>query len=383
MAARRLRRDRRRAHDVAIYAPGATYFYSQRGQPNGGAELQTTMLASGLARAGLRVAHVVYTVDEPRPLEPPAPTVVERGRWLPPKRTRPLVEAAAIWRALRRADAHVYIVRGSGGHLGAAAAFSRAYGRSFVFSSSSDLDFDFERSDRHRRTLAANRLSIRAADTVVVQTCQQQELARDALDGTEAVIIPSFAELAEQASGEPDYFLWANRLVGYKLPERYVELAKALPEARFRMIAGTTNETPPELRTQLEEASSGVANLEVLSARPRQELLREIGRAAAIVTTSRVEGMPNTFLEAWARGVPVLSLHVDPDARIAEHGVGIAAGGSMERFVEGAAALWRDAGLRRELGENARRFVRETHSPTAVADRWAGLLRKLLPPSGG
>ena len=96
-----------------------------------------------------------------------------------------------------------------------------------------------------------------------------------------------------------------------------------------------------------------------------------------MVTTSRAEGMPNTFLEAWARGIPVLSLSVDPDARIADNDIGIVAGDSMDRMAEGARALW-DGGRRAEMGARAREFVRSVHSPDAVADRWYELLEELL-----
>jgi glycosyltransferase involved in cell wall biosynthesis len=74
----------------------------------------------------------------------------------------------------------------------------------------------------------------------------------------------------------------------------------------------------------------------------------------------------------------VLSLEVDPDRRLADDGLGLLAEGSMERFTEQATALWRDPDLRAEIGERARRFVGQTHSPDAVADRWVELLRELL-----
>jgi glycosyltransferase involved in cell wall biosynthesis len=378
VAPRHAPRRSRRAHDVAIYAPYASLFYGRNRAQLGGAELQTTLLALELARRGLRVAHIVYPVLDPHPLEAPAPTLVERPAWQRHRRLGELPETIAIWRAFRRANASSYVVRGGGGFLSAAASFCRASGRRLVFSSSSDLDFDFARPDLHAISLRAYRPSIRLADRVVVQTHQQEKLARQAVPALEPQVIPSFAQPAERTTAEPEYFLWADRLVDYKLPERYLELARALPDCCFRMVGSVTNETPAELLELVRRKADRVPNLELLPPRPRAELLREMDHAAAVVTTSRVEGMPNTFLEAWARGVPVLSLHVDPDGRIAERGVGIAADGSMERFIAGASRLWRDRRLRGEIGERARAFVREVHSLDSVASRWVALLEELV-----
>jgi glycosyltransferase involved in cell wall biosynthesis len=76
--------------------------------------------------------------------------------------------------------------------------------------------------------------------------------------------------------------------------------------------------------------------------------------------------------------VPVLSLNVDPDAKIANNEIGVAADGSMERLIEAAASLWRAPELRTAIGERARRFVQDVHSPGAVADRWIALLEELI-----
>jgi glycosyltransferase involved in cell wall biosynthesis len=375
---RRPSRRGRRAHDVAVYAPSGALYYGPNREYMGGAEVQATKLAHALKAKGLRVAHVVYPVPEPRRVDASSPTLVERSDWQGGRRLGQLAETGAIWRGLQRADAEAYIVRGSGGHVIAASAFCRARGRRFVFSSSSELDFDFARPDRVSRMLQIYKASLRLAARLALQTEAQRELALRALPDSDPVVIPSFAEPAPSTNGTGEYFLWVDRLVEYKLPDRYVELAEALPDARFRMVACAMSETPPGMAERIEAAAERLPNLELLQPRPRSELLEEMRDAVALVKTSRIEGMPNGFLEAWARGVPVLSLNVDPDAKIADNDIGVAADGSMERLIDAAASLWRDPELRAATGERARRFVRDVHSPEAVADRWVALLEELI-----
>jgi glycosyltransferase involved in cell wall biosynthesis len=366
--------------DIAIYAPSAARFYSRikSAQGGGGAELQTVLLARSLATRGLSVAHIVYPVDDPARLEPPAPAVVERGPPSGGHRLHPLREPANIYPALSKADARVVVVRGSGGYVVPAAAWCALHRRAFVFAASNELDFDLDRPDRRRLTLNLYGRSVRRARRLIVQTERQAELARKVFPALDPIVIPSFAEPAEPAQAAPEFFLWSDRLTDYKRPLAFVELAAALPDFRFRMIASETLETSSHLRDRVQAAADSLPNLELLPRQPRSVALKELGRAIAVVKTSEVEGMPNAFLEAWARGVPVLSLSVDPDHRIAEQGVGILADDSMERLVEGATRLASDPDLRAEIGARGREFVRSRHSLESVGNRWAEVLDGLL-----
>jgi glycosyltransferase involved in cell wall biosynthesis len=366
------------AHDVAIYSPHAAYLYERDGAGRGGgAELQTMLLATTLARRGLEVAHVVYPVSDPLPLEPPAPALVSRSPWRD-NALHPLLELSDVWRALSKADAQVVVVRGSGGYVVPAAAWCRCHRRTLVFAASNDLDFDLHRPDRRRATLRAYGLAARQARRLVVQTQHQADLAPQVFPALDPVLIPSFAEPAPQAGGEAAYLLWVDRLTSYKHPEKFLELAAALPEVPCRMVAPETTETSTELRERITAGAGALPNVELMSRRSREQLLDDMARAAAVVKTSRVEGMPNTFLEAWSRGVPVLSLSVDPDHRIRDHGVGLLADGSMDRFVEQARQLWTEPALRAEIGARGRAFVAATHAPDVVADKWAALLTDVL-----
>jgi glycosyltransferase involved in cell wall biosynthesis len=370
--------------DVAIYSPAATMFYGGEGlvpgavPQGGGAELQMALLARGLTENGLRVAMMVWPSGEARSLPDPQPDLIDRAAYAGDRpRTGRVAEGVAIWRAMRAADADSYLFRGSGPQLQVAASFCRLHRRKLIFSAANDLDFDFERPDRQGWQLALYRWGLGRADLVVVQREEQLELARRAGVGP-LTLIPSLAEPAEPTKAKPEAFLWVGRLADYKRPLAFVELARSLPEVPFRMISFHCDDTDPELIAELERRSAGVENLELFGRTPRSEVLERIERAFAVVLTSAAEGMPNVFLEAWSRGVPVISLEYDPDGKIESKRLGLAARGSPDRLREATETLWRDPKLRAELGERGREYVREVHSPEAVSRRWAEVLREML-----
>ncbi len=369
------------AHDVAIYSPLSAGLYDRAVlRAPGGAELQTALLASELASRGMRVAIIVFPLGDPVVPDEPRLTVLERARHAGRAGLiGHFLEAERMWRALHRADARVYVVRTGTPSVGLGALFCSVHRRALVFSSAGINDFTFQDfAATPWRRLRLYRYGIRGADAVVVQTQEQIDLAREEFPDLPRVVeIPSFVKPPEPGGGEPEAFVWISRLVPDKRPLRYVELARALPEARFRMIAVEGNQTPPELSASLRAAAGLAPNLELLAPRSHAETGKLLTRSVAAVSTSRHEGMPNVFLEAWARGVPALSLDVDPDGRIAGCGLGVAAGGSWERFVAGARELWEGRHSRAALSERTRAYVNRVHSKASVGDRWAAVLEEL------
>jgi glycosyltransferase involved in cell wall biosynthesis len=337
------------------------------------------LLASALASRGLRVALVVLPLRDPIVPELPRLTILQRARHAGRRGAAgQLLEGERMWRALHRADARVYVVRTGTPAVGLAALFCSARRRAFVFSSAGTNDFTFEDFATTPLRLKLYRFGVRAAQAVVVQTREQIRLAHEAFPGLRRIDeIPSFFEPPEPGAAEPEAFVWIARLVPHKGPLEYVALAKALPEARFRMIAVEGNKTPPSLAADLRAAAARVPNLELLGPRSHVETGEVLARAVASVNTAEYEGMPNVFLEAWARGVPALSLNVDPDGCIAEHGLGVAANGSWERFVAGARELWDGRRDRSPLSQRTRTYVQTVHSPDVVGARWQALVEEL------
>jgi glycosyltransferase involved in cell wall biosynthesis len=366
--------------DVAIYAPFSRGFYDRTRGRAGGAERQMTLLAYSLATHGHRVAHIVHEIKDPVALPSPNLELLYREPYTTNQQLAGRVlETKRIWRALQKADPKVLIVRTGTPVVGIAALFCRLRRRRLIFSSANNSDFTLETlGDRwYRRPIYS--LGVRLADVVVVQSKDQFELARRAFPSLKEVVhIPSFAETvppSARSDGPPDAFLWIGRLVDYKQPLRYVELARALPDARFLMIPVADEPNSPMIN-QLQEAAGKTPNLEILEPMPHERTMKLVEDAVAIVNTSRLEGMPNVFLEAWARGVPVLTLQFDPDDVVSERGLGISAGGSWERFVEGARELLRERSNREELSRQTRAYIEEVHS-TGVGARWSELIDRL------
>jgi glycosyltransferase involved in cell wall biosynthesis len=368
--------------DLAIYMPLAAEHYRRSGPEGGGAELQTVLLARTLAARGLRIAHIVWPIEDPLPPEPGMPTVVQRPPFRGGRRAvGGAREALSIWQSLRVADASSYLFRTGRSRLIAGALFCQVHRRKLIYAGAHDLDFTFDGAPGTHGP--PSRAALRRTDAIVTQTQQQLALAQAALGKDHLVTtIPSFVEPVPPAEHKPEAFIWIGRLAPYKQPLEYVRLAEALPDRQFRMVFMEAQDPAPSVVAELRAAAERLPNLELLGRVARRRVLEVIERSFAVVSTSTHEGMPNVFLEAWARAVPVLSLQCDPGGQIARQNAGLVAGGSRAELVRNAGSLSQDPALRGQLGANGRRYVNAAHDPTLVADQWMLVLDRLQGTSG-
>ena len=373
----------RRSYDVAFYIPWIGSLLAPGSSlPAGGAETQLYLLARELARLGRRVCLVSYALPG-LPARVDGIDVVPR----PPARWREikgpagkLAEIVTVWRAVAGVDARTFVQRGTHPETGLVALAAKARGRRFVYSSANDIDFDWG-SVAARHNVALFHVGVRLADAIVVQTAVQERLCLECF-GREPILIRSLVEPAQVPRSQPEAFLWIGKLTPYKRPLEFVELARAVPEARFWMVGVASEKESAPIAAELERATAEVPNIELLDPRPRAELMELVERAVAIVSTSEYEGMANVMLEGWARGVPALALAHDPDGLIEGEELGACAGGSRERLAAVARDLWRTRSddPRGELAQRCRGYVEREHSPHAAAERWLRALA--LSPDG-
>lgn len=334
------------------------------------------MLAKALARGHLRVAIVVYGRASELPGEVDGVTILPRPEYETGRRmVGKLAETFHIWRALWNAPAHTIVNRGAGVQLGLIAAYARLSRTRLIFASANVVDFDYEKITTNRRDLLLYRLGVRLSDGMVVQTEEQVELCQSTF-ARRPVLIKSIEPLPEPQDHVPEAFLWVGRLVSYKRPLEYIELAQALPEARFWMIGVPLSHRDDDqhLAAAAMEKARGVPNLEMLPPMTHTEVGALMGRAIASVNTADFEGMPNVLLEAWARGVPALVLTHDPGGVVSREGIGEFAQGSRTRLVELAREQWVNRGDRRALAERCQAYIETHHAPDRIAAEWRQVL---------
>jgi glycosyltransferase involved in cell wall biosynthesis len=322
----------------------------------GGESVQQTLLARALARRGHEVSMVTADHGQPdgvvrdgiriyRAYRPAAGVPVLRfvhPRW------------SGLWSALARADARLYYTSCAGMHLGLLAAFCARHRRGLVFRCASDADCDPARLIiRYRRDRWLYRYGLRRAGAILVQSADQAHaLARNfARAGRVAGML---VEPPPPAAERDIDVLWVGNIRRIKRPDRLLTLAAQMPDTVIHMVGGPVPDEAP-----LYDAVRGEAarhpNLTFHGPLPYRDASALFDRARLLVNTSDIEGFPNAYLQAWIRGVPVVSFR-DPDGVIGRHGLGAAVASPL-RMWESIRALLQDAGELAAAGARCRAYV--------------------------
>ena len=349
----------------------------------GGIEVQLALMGRGLAKGGFNVSVVTCDYGQPDPLEVGGMTLLKayppaggmRGlRFFHPRLTLGL---SALWRA----DADVYLFRGAALWAGLVHALARARGRRFVWLAAHDHDVQHRLPEVHGpRDRWFVRRAIRGADAIITQTRAQQERLR--VDwGLESTVIMNSVEIppaSERADpGSKADVVWLSTYKPTKRPQWFTRFAERHPDVPCRM-AGVIP-APPHSDRCWHEARAVAArspNLELFPTIPHERVGAFLRDATLFAHSSTAEGFPNTFLEAWSRGLPTVTTF-DPDGIIESARLGACRGDyeSWEAELERRIA---DPFLGRAEGARARAYVTAHHAPEIIQRQLAAVIRSVL-----
>jgi glycosyltransferase involved in cell wall biosynthesis len=347
----------------------------------GGAELQQTLVAKALVKRGLKVSMIVAdhgqseqsswngisTVKVYRP-----DAGIRVIRFVHPRWT-------SVWRALRRVDADIYYVSCAGELVWQVALFTWMFRRKSVFRVASDSDCD-------PRALIVPlwwnrklyRYALPAIDMVLAQTKRQQDSLMRNFSRQSRIVAP----LADPAERRLPFrertidVLWVGNFRPLKRAELLLGLAERLPHIRFHMAGGSLA-AAPEYFESIRRKASLLPNVQFHGAVPYHEIGKIFEQARLLVNTSEIEGFPNTFLQAWSHGTPVVTF-LDPGDAISREGLGRTAA-DVNEMHDAIATLATDSALWETTSVRCCQYMDREYAPAAAADPYISAFAALWP----
>lgn len=186
--------------------------------------------------------------------------------------------------------------------------------------------------------------------------------------------LPPPEEMHLDSSGR---VIWVNNIRRWKRPELFVELAHRLPKFEFVMIGRMTGSRTyaKKLGAVLSEATR---NFSYLGPMPLDAVNAMIARSDLLLYTSLpVEGFGNSFLQAWFRAVPTLSLGFDLDGILEREGVGRCSR-TFDELVADVEELMENEAIRRHMGCLAREYAVRHHSAARMVSNYEALFEEVL-----
>jgi glycosyltransferase involved in cell wall biosynthesis len=348
----------------------------------GGAERQTALLAHWLAERGHEVSFITWDEGQPdgamlgrvKNLKvSSADAGVPVIRFFHPRMT-------GLFAAMRRADAEIYYHNSAEYVTGLAAWWCRKNARRFAYSVASDVACQQElpaMSKPHERFLY--RYGVRHTDLLIVQTERQRRMLKEGF-GAEAVMLPMpcpgppNTEVTTAKEFGAPRIVWVGRVADMKRLEWLLDIAERLPTLPFDVVAANMDNS--SYAQGLYARAQQMPNVHWLGALPRERMPEVYQKAFCLCCTSSYEGFPNTFLEAWSYGRPVVT-SFDPDKLVATRKLGIVAA-DVEGLVKGIQLLVQSRDEWQKMSHNALAYFESNHTAEVAMPRFEVQFLKTL-----
>lgn len=177
----------------------------------------------------------------------------------------------------------------------------------------------------------------------------------------------NFSSLPKVSNKTEDYFIIPGTLSVLKGVKNLIKLLKLLNNKVRIVIVGQ----PVDKKS--EKIYQRLKKKEYITLKGRlthNETIQLIANAKALINTSNFEGFPNIFLEAWATGVPVISLNVNPGNIFNKYDLGIYCEGDLNKMKE-SIELFNTYPINKEKLIS---YVSEFHDFSTAGDRFINLL---------
>lgn len=219
------------------------------------------------------------------------------------------------------------------------------------------------------------------ANLVIAQTKTQASIYQETFRKLPAVVYN--AQLPDELHYPKDYskikILWIGKQ--FKKPERFIELYEMMKdESKYEFLLGGI--FSDEQVSNFKHINNQNHNFKFLGKLTRQEVYHYLQESHVLINTSELEGFPNTFIEAWQRGVIVISDKINPDNILTEKKIGFVCEniGEIKTTIE--ELFSNDLSTAKEYAARAIKYASLNHNMQITAQNIYQLLKPLIQING-
>lgn len=348
----------------------------------GGAETEKANLARALVLRGWKVSFVTLDHGQPDGVNIDGLRVFKayrRDAGLPGVRFF-FPRWSGLIAAMKRANADIYIQVNAGCETGQVAMWCRRHKKRFVFAVEADTNCTHaDWRDKPWRERILYHHGLRSADHIVAQTFQQKQLLLDEFNRDSTVIrccAKDTGQLRRTAppNGEPKRLVWLGRFTKQKGLDYLLDFAEMCPQWHIDMVGSANVDT--DYARRIRTRAESIANIRLCGQVPHAQIDKCYEPASALICTSEWEGYPTVFMEAWSRGLPVIS-RWDADGVIEKGGLGVVERDTA-RLAKAAERLLGDVREWEACSLRCRAFFEQHHTPESSALAYEKLLAQMV-----
>jgi len=184
------------------------------------------------------------------------------------------------------------------------------------------------------------------------------------------VIFPNifdFSNIIPVKNPANDYFIHPGALNILKGTQNLYNLINSLDKKIPIVIVGQPTDKKSE---KLYKKLQKLENVVLKGRLNHKDTIQLIANAKALINTSNFEGFPNIFLEAWACGVPVISLNVNPGQIFNKYNLGTYCEGDLNKMKKSIELFKKDSFEKEKLIS----YVLKFHDLSMAGDRFLNII---------
>lgn len=361
---------------ICFISPSAYGYFNEDVPAGGGAQRQFYLLSTSITDT----FEVHFIVGDYGQSQNEHRKGIQLHRAYTPDHTSPIydkfIKFQKLYGAIKRADADVYVLRGSPEKVAVIFPLIKTLRKALVYHVPVDsyVEPPLELDPVRKRLYIA---ALPRLKKIITQTQYQSDQLEQHWN-VSSTIIPNGYPPADVVDTHDSrkHFLWVGRLnKSSKRPHRFLDVADSVPDHQFVLIGIPEDK---KYSNKIRQRAKNTPNVTYAGQIKPSKIHKYYRRAIALLNTSTNEGFPNTFLEAWRYATPVLSLEYDPNRFLGTDSYHGFADSNFSRFVSLTEQIGESPELRRELGSLSMEVFTERYQLSRIVDSYKTVLSSTL-----